>query len=131
MSDVKQITISPDGLSSFSVTHEAGVEVSHNTIGIENQPDRVDGAGNPIKEEKVVVTGVTLPNCVNNRTLRTYEKVREWVRNGALATVTVRHRNGDIYQYLNASATGAIELNVTKTTFSLTIQGDYNSGLQS
>ena len=82
MSDVKQITISPEGLSSFSVTHEAGVEVSHNTVGIENQPDRVDGAGNNIHEEKVIPTGVQLPNCVNNRTLKTYEKVRELLRSG-------------------------------------------------
>lgn len=132
MSDVKQIVISPQGLSSFSVTHEAGVDVSHDTIGVMNVAGRVDGAGRQINEQVVIPSKCVLPNCVDNKVLRTYEKVKEWLQANVPATVVVTHRNGDAYKYLNANVVEAVENNITKSTFGITVQGDSpNSGLQS
>lgn len=131
MSDVRQIIITREGGESFSCTHEAGIEVVHDTMGVMNETGRSDGAGDIITEQKLVNTKCVLPNIVNNRQLKTYEKFKSWLRSGEKATVTVAHWNGDVYKYLGAIPTAEIPLNVTKTTFPVTIEAGRNSGLQS
>lgn len=131
MADIQQITVKPDGLSSFSIPHEAGVDVTVDTVGVKYNPDRVDGAGIPIVEEVVIPAKCTLPNCVNNRVRQTYERVREVMRASVPSIVTVVFRDGDVFTFFNARFTDATELNKTKGTFGLMIQGDTNSGLQS